>query len=279
MFSYTFDTTEYAEILQYVSLFLLFVIGTMIYYMSNNSESIGKDLKDQISNLDLECPECPDHPGCPACPKCPDLKCNEGKCPECPVCTAGEGTEGEGKECPACPTIPPVSCPTVDDIVTGIFPGRNPGITSGGKYFDIMANESYELLPSYDFYNPVDAFPSDSILSAPDNLMDGNVDVPTTEIDNSVDGNLVNTNVDTSLSRMDMASMGENTGPSTLGSSTFGSGTERVESGLSNVERQRRAAIADGGDADAAAALQEARDTNETDTRSDLQGQIGGNNP
>jgi hypothetical protein len=265
MFSYTFDTSEYAEILQYVSLFLLFVIGTMIYYMSTNSESLGKDLKDQISNLDLECPKCPDHPGCPACPKCPDLKCNEGMCPECPACPEGEG---ESKECPACPTVPPVSCPTVDDIVTGIFPGRSPGITSGGKYFDIMANESYELLPSYDFYNPVDAFPSDSILSVPDNLMQGNVDVPPTQIDNSVDGNLVDTNIDTSLSRMDMASTGENTGPS-----TFGSGTERVESGLSNVERQRRAAIADGGDAAVAAAAQEARDVNESDMRSDLQRQ------
>ena len=263
MFSYAFDTSEYAEILQYVSLFLLFVIGTMIYYMSTNSETLGKDLKDQISNLDLECPKCPDHPGCPACPKCPDLKCNEGMCPECPACPAGE--DGE---CPACPTTQAVSCPTVEDIVTGIFPGRNPGITSGGKYFDIMANESYELLPSYDFYNPVDAFPSDSILSVPDNLMQGNVDVLPTQIDNSVDGNLVNTSTDTSLSRMNMASSGENTGPS-----TFGSGTERVESGLSNVERQRRAAIADGGDANAAAAAQEARDANESDMRSDLQGQ------
>jgi hypothetical protein len=274
MFSYYFDTNEYAEILQYVSLFLLFVIGTMIYYMSTNSESLGKDLKDQINNLDLECPECPDHPGCPACPKCPDLKCNEGMCPECPACPAGEG---EGGECPACPTVPPVSCPTVDDIVTGIFPGRSPGITSGGKYFDIMANESYELLPSYDYYNSVDAFPSDSILSAPDSLLKGNVDVPTSEIDNSVDGNLVDTNIDTSLSGMNMASMGENTGPSALGSVTFGSDTERVESGLSNVERQRRAAIADGGNENAAVAAQEARDAMESDTRDDLQGQ--GNNP
>tara|TARA_B100001094_G_scaffold119409_1_gene115103 strand:- start:2110 stop:2952 length:843 start_codon:yes stop_codon:yes gene_type:complete len=280
MFSYYFDTSDYAEILQYVSLFLLFVIGAMIYYMSNNSESLGKDLKDQINNLDLECPECPDHPGCPACPKCPDLKCNEGSCPECPACPATEGEGGDGnKRCPACPTAPAVSCPTVDDIVTGIFPGRNPGITSGGKYFDIMSNDSYELLPSYDFYNPVDAFPSDSILSVPDNLMQGNVDVLPTQIDNSVSGNLVNTSSDTSLSRMNMASTGENTGPSTFGSSTFGSDTERVESGLSNVERQRRAAIADGGDADAAATAQATRDANESDTRSDFERQIGGNNP
>ena len=43
------------------------------------------------------------------------------------------------------------------------------------------------------------------------------------KIDNSVDNNLVNTSPDTSLSRMNMASTGDNTGPS-----TFGSGTERV---------------------------------------------------
>ena len=233
MFSYAFDTSEYAEILQYVSLFLLFVIGTMIYYMSTNSESLGKDLKDQISNLDLECPKCPDHPGCPACPKCPDLKCNEGMCPECPV-----------RECGECPTVPPVSCPTVDDIVTGIFPGRSPGITSGGKYFDIMANESYELLPSYDFYNAVDAFPDDSILSAPDSLLKGNVDIPATQIDNSVDNNLVNTSTDTSLSRMNMASTGENTG-----ASSFGTGTERVAMDTSTPSQ------------------------NEIDMRRDLQGQ------
>ena len=222
MFNYYFDTSQYTEILQYVSLFLLFVIGTMIYYMSSNSESLGKDLKDQINNLDLECPSCPDHPGCPACPKCPDLKCNEGSCPECPACPKTD------KECPACPEAPTVSCPTVDDIVTGIFPGRSSGITSGGKYFDIMASENYELLPSYDFYNPVEAFPDDSILSVPDSLLKGNVDVPATQIDNSVDNNLVNTSPDTSLSRMNMASTGDNTGPSTLGPSTFGKGTERV---------------------------------------------------
>ena len=252
MFSYYFDTAQYAEILQYISLFLLFVIGTMVYYMSSNNQMMKEDLKDQINNLDLECPECPDHPGCPscpACPKCPDLECNEGVCPECPACPAS--LEGGDGECPACPSAPAVSCPTVDDIVTGIFPGRSPGVTSGGKYFDIMSNESYELLPSYDFYNPVDAFPSDSILSAPDSLMRGNVDVLPTEIDNSVSGNLVNTSPDTSLSRMNMASTGENTGPSTIGSTAFGSDTERVAMDMS------------------------APSQSEMDARSDLQRQMG----
>ena len=250
MFNYYFDTSEYTEILQYVSLFLLFVIGTMVYYMATNNETMNEDIKDSINKLDLNCPKCPDHPGCP---KCPDLECNGGSCPECPECSNSD------KECPTT-DCPAPDCPTVDDIVSGLFPGRNPGITSGGKYFDIMASENYELLPSYDFYNPVDAFPSDSILSVPDSLLKGNVDVPPTEIDNSVSGDNVNTSPDVSLSRMNMSSLGENTGPS-----TFGSGTERVEGNLSNVERQRRAAAADGGDVAVAEAEQLARDNTESE--------------
>jgi hypothetical protein len=258
MFSYYFDTSEYTELLQYVSLFLLFVIGTMVYYMATNSKTMNKDIKDSINELDLNCPKCPDHPGCPSCPKCPDLECNGGSCPKCPECSATD------KECPVkeCPTT---NCPTVGDIVTGIFPGRNPGITSGGKYFDIMASENYELLPSYDFYNPVDAFPSDSILSAPDSLLKGNVDVPPTEIDNSISGNFVDTTPDVSLSRMNMSSLGETTGPS-----TFGSDSTRVEGGLSNVERQRRAAIEDGGDVVRAGVAQVARDVATENMRTDL---------
>jgi len=254
MFSYYFDTTEYSEILQYVSLFLLFVIGTMIYYMSNNNDTLGKDLKNQIDNLDLNCPKCPENP---ACPKCPDLTCNEGACPKCPECP----------ETGNCPKVecPDTSCPTVDDIVSGIFPGRNPGVTSGGKYFDIMANDSYELLPSYDFYNPIDAFPSDSILSVPDDLIKGNVDVPPTDIDNSIDNSLINTSQDISLSRMNMASGGENTGPT-----TFGTGTEKVDSKLTNIERQHLAAISDGGDADKSEADQKERDDREYIGRSIL---------
>ena len=254
MFSYYFDTSEYAEILQYVSLFLLFVIGTMIYYMSTNNDKIGDDLKNQINNLDLNCPKCPESP---ACPKCPDLKCNEGICPKCPECPVKN-------ECPKT-EYPDISCPTVDDIVTGIFPGRNPGVTSGGKYFDIMANDSYELLPNYDFYNPINAFPNDSILSASEDLIKGNVDVPPTDIDNSDDNFLINTSPDISLSRMNMASKGENTGPT-----TFGMGTEKVDSKLSNIEKQRLAAASDGGEADKAETYQIDRDNREQINRSDL---------
>ena len=52
-----------------------------------------------------------------------------------------------------------ISCPSCANIVTGIFPGRNPGITNSGNYFDIQANENYELLPDYSVYNSVESFP------------------------------------------------------------------------------------------------------------------------
>ena len=246
MFNYYFDTAQYTEVLQYVSLFLLFVIGTMIYYMSTNSEQMNEDIKDSINNLDLECPKCPDHPNIPACPECPSLECNGNSCPECPVSSADSPKNGDSPktDCPKCPDVT-ANCPSVDDIISGIFPGRNPGITSGGKYFDIMASENYELLPSYDFYNPVDAFPDDSILSAPDSLLKGNVDVPPTEIDNTISGNYTNTSPDVSLSRMNMSSLGANTGPSTLsGSSAFGSDTTRVQPDPTAIdERESEARI------------------------------------
>ena len=270
MFNYFFDTNDYTEILQYLSLFLLFVIATMIYYLSTSADRMNLDIKNELSNLEF--PKCPDHPNIPSCPKCPDLNCsNEGKCPECP----------ENKDCPVCPTIE-VDCPTVGDIVSGIFPGRNPGITSGGKYFDIMANDSYELMPDYDFYSPASAFPGDSILSAPDSLIKGNIDVPSSEIDNSNDNTLVNTSEEVSLTRMNMANRGESTGADSLptdavtrtGSTPFGQNSTRVSGGLTNAQRQRMAAeeegITDESTLASIASQQASRDAAEADIRSDL---------
>lgn len=169
MFTYIFDNPkQYNEILQFFALFLLFVIGLMIYFISQKTT----DLKSQISQLEIECPACPSVPACPEgkacpqCPTCPSLTCdNDGKCPDC-ICPADQ-------KCPQCPDCnrkcPPcnanANCPTVDDIVGGIFPGRNPGITQNGKYFDVQENENYELMPDYDFYEAQKAFPTDSILN------------------------------------------------------------------------------------------------------------------
>jgi len=210
-----FDNPQgYNELLQYLTLFLLIVIFSMIYFMNTNTDKIEND----IANLELNCPEpiLTDSEG-NECPKCAD-------CPDCPDCN--DPNNPNNIPIQNCPTV---NCPTVNDIVSGIFPGRNSGITSSGRYFDVQANENYELMPSYDFYEPSNAFPSDSILTASDSLLQGNVNVPLNQIANSQGFSLLNTSLPTridsriDIERMDMASSGENTGPS-----TFGTGTQRI---------------------------------------------------
>ena len=150
------------------------------------------------------------------CPKCPDVTCPENnECPKCPDCTCSN----DGKPCPDCPDCPDVNtnCPTVEDIVSGIFPGRTTGLTTGGRYFEINTNESYELLPDYDYYNPQDAFPTDSILDQP--LISGNPPVTMDQINNSID----NLNIDTSIA-------------SSLSGMNMGTGVSRRNDSLSTVE-------------------------------------------
>lgn len=194
----------------------------MIYYLTNDTTEMARDIKDDIANLDLVCPTCPAHPAIPSCPKCPSLTCDgDGRCPDCP-------------EAAGCPVVecPSSNCPNVEDIVSGIFPGRNPGITSGGKYFDVKANESYELLPTYDFYKPAMAFPDDSILGAPNPLIQGNVNVPANQIDNTIDNIYANTSESVSLSRMNMPLLSDNTGPSSIPAGALPNATPPTDADL-----------------------------------------------
>tara|TARA_B100000900_G_scaffold413166_1_gene436589 strand:- start:1244 stop:1993 length:750 start_codon:yes stop_codon:yes gene_type:complete len=186
--------------LQALVLACIFIIGAMLYYIGSNTDELHSEinaLQNEVNTLELECPKCPEHPKIPACPKCPDVKCPEGgACPQAPQCPDCNCPENDN-ECPPCPDCSAsADCPTVGDIVGGIFPGRNTGVTSGGKYFDVQANESYELLPDYDFYQPVDAFPTDSILEP---LRAENVAVPEDAIENSIDNSLVDTSGSRSL--------------------------------------------------------------------------------
>tara|TARA_B110000046_G_C13005010_1_gene403990 strand:- start:1830 stop:2597 length:768 start_codon:yes stop_codon:yes gene_type:complete len=216
MFTYIFDNPkQYSEILQFVALFLLFVIGLMVYFISQKTG----DLNDQISKLEMECPACPSVPACPegkacpqcpSCPTCPSLTCdNDGKCPDC-ICPADQ-------KCPQCPDCdrkcPPCNanadCPTVDDIISGIFPGRNPGITQNGKYFDVKSNESFELMPDYDFYDPQKAFPTDSILTPNHSMTYGSRDVVATKNTMQVDSLNNNTNTTVSQSLSGQPEVGE----------------------------------------------------------------------
>jgi len=232
MLSYIFDNPrQYNEILQFVSLFLLFVIGAMIYYISKRTDN----LKEEVSKLEMECPACPSVPACPenkacpscpTCPQCPSLTCDEdGKCPDC-ICPTD-------KACPVCPPCNAnANCPTVKDIVTGIFPGRNPGITENGKYFDVQASENYQLLSDFDFYEAQEAFPSDSILSAPPNLASNNIQVPSNRMNNNMERGNINSNTNTIQTRTLNSNMGNMDTMSTQSSDTD---FPRMSRGISGV--------------------------------------------
>ena len=179
---YYLNPKSHVMLLQVLLMVLLIIIISMIYYQSTLTDQLNED----ILALDIDCPDV----NCPENKDCPDCVCSDNKtpCPDCP-------------DCPASPDVN-TNCPTVDDIVSGIFPGRTTGLTSGGRYFEINTNESYELLPDYDYYNPQDAFPTDSILDEP--LISGNPPVSMDEINNSIDNLNIDTSVASTLSGMNM---------------------------------------------------------------------------
>ena len=174
-------------VLQIVIVVFLIVIVGMVYSQYGEKQ----DLEDEIESLELKCPKCP------SCPSCPNLKN--------PVMIH----EGEEKQCPACPQTKcsDATCPSVKDIVSGIFPGRNTGFTSGGRYFDIKEHPSLQLHSEYSATD--EAFPEDSILDPP--LRFNNPYVTLNDINNSIDNSQVDTNASADLRKMHMGSLGKRT--------------------------------------------------------------------
>ena len=108
-------------ILQGIIILLAIIIVFMIY----SEKSTTADLQSKIDSF--ECPTCPD------VPECPDCNCS-GEGNECPACICENETSP--LDCPECPKCPNMKGgPSVDDIVNAIFPGRNPGMTSHGRFF------------------------------------------------------------------------------------------------------------------------------------------------
>lgn len=196
-------------LLQILSLIFIFIIILMISYHSMEMNV----LKQEIDNIDI--------PACPSCPTCPS-------CPDYPSQTVNTNTEDIkdkiNLECPACPECPKQDMgkyPTVEDIVGGIFPGRNMGLTRGGMYQTLDAAGSYELLPEYDFYKPEDAFPEDSIL----NRAIGDIEKEKMIFDNSYD----NMNIDTRMNT-GMNGMGEDSLQSSINRAREGELREPIDS-------------------------------------------------
>jgi hypothetical protein len=153
-------------------------------------------------------------------------------------------------------TCPSTKCPSVEDIVSGIFPGRNTGITQAGRYFDIKSDGSYELLPDYSFFDPEDPFPDMSILDAP--LRDGNVHIDQDKIDNTIDGSYADTQRSASMkgsqSRMDDRTRDQKNYYNTI--------SARMSTGLHDADQHHKDFMR--------ATRSKAPDTHERDMRKDL---------
>tara|TARA_B100001094_G_scaffold69786_1_gene66262 strand:+ start:68 stop:805 length:738 start_codon:yes stop_codon:yes gene_type:complete len=180
-------------LLQIVAIVFLFIIIAMMFYLSSQTGDLGTDIK----NIDI--PECPSCPSCPSCPACPsqckgDSSLNDklGKLTE----KMDEKMDGKtGDNCPECPVCETKGYPTVEEIVSGIFPGRNMGLTRGGQFFPVNAESNYELLPEYNYYDATQAFPETSLL---DQAMTGGpiINQDSLQFDNSFE----NTDIDTTMS-------------------------------------------------------------------------------
>jgi len=180
-------------VLQVLLVILIFIIMGMLF----NQYSLSSEMKNDINSIDFSCPECP-NVTCPTNNKCPDCICPENsKIPSCPPCPENN-----------------TDCPSVDDIVSGLFPGRSTGLTTAGKYFEIKADETYELLPDYSYFDAGVQFPNNPVIDQP--LMSGNPDITSNQISNSIENLNIDTNTQTSLSGMNMGLSSESRSDSNL---------------------------------------------------------------
>ena len=103
---------------------VIILLAVIIVFMIYSEKSSAEELQTKIDSF--ECPACPNVPECPAC----NCGAEGGSCPAC-ICD-----NNSPLDCPDCPSCPETSGgPSVDEIVNAIFPGRNQGMTSHGRFF------------------------------------------------------------------------------------------------------------------------------------------------
>ena len=88
--------------------------------------------------------------------------------------------------------LPSCNCPSVDDIVSGIFPGRNTGLASGGNAFHVNSSDNFfETTPEYQYFETQDAFPDSSLFDLNDTPLTKNN--PYSRSNNTIANNLQDT--------------------------------------------------------------------------------------
>ena len=154
-------------ILEIILVICVGIIGGLLYYNLVVIKTGDATITSKIDNLDLECP---------VCAKCPEL--------------SNPITKDDLQD------VKNPSCASTQEIVEAIFPGRSVA-SSMGKYFDIRPNEEYELLPSYSPYDSSLPYDGNMMMDLP--LRAGNVNIPQNHIDNTLDGDHMNTSSQESL--------------------------------------------------------------------------------
>ena len=191
LLEYYIGDDPYTSLLQLIIVILSILI---LRYVYTDNKKID-ELKDHIKTLDKECPSCPD------CTCESDLT----KCPDC-VCPdrTADITENNGPNFPMNGGLkcPEVTCPSVEDIVNGLFPGRNMGLTASGKYYDINSYEEGTLLSAYsNFSNLVDSGEDMRMMNSPDLPDDSGNDTTTSRMNmgNTNTGNTNNMNTPSNI--------------------------------------------------------------------------------
>ena len=183
--------------LVFICLIGLVVIGSLMIHINGLSNDITKELS-TIDSKFPKCPECPDcDTECPVCDlKCPDLKCPENKtCPPCPTVNVHSPSENKKEESTETVTkpVPPPNCPSVNEIVSGIFPGRNPDVITGGRNYNIDPYNIHDGLSTSNFYEEIYNFPIEKILKPEPPLRSYNIGGEEL-INNSTENRNVDTN-------------------------------------------------------------------------------------
>ena len=163
---YYIGDDPYTSLLQTIIMILSVII---LRYVHSDNKKLD-DLKDHINTLDKECPVCPDCKCESDMTKCPDCVCPDKAMSITDSTNPNFPMNNTGVSCPE------VSCPSVSDIVAGLFPGRSSGITASGKYYDINSNEEGTLLSAYSNFSNVINDGEDMRIPNSEDLPDDNID-------------------------------------------------------------------------------------------------------
>ena len=121
--------------MHYLIIVFLIIIVSLIYYNIQNGNNVHSKISKKIQNSTNEITKS----------------------------TQKLNKSNDKSMCPQC------DCPSVDDIVGGIFPGRNTGLLTGENPFDISASDNlFQTTPEYQYYESQKAFQDSSLFDLND---------------------------------------------------------------------------------------------------------------